>query len=149
LYWLRNETTQNGVLFDRLITEEPTFRNYLARAERRGQSRDYAGSLADQLVAARLAGPAAWVAIDRPVTGGWCYYEIKIKWAYDLGRQADRPRGEYQILLEWADQRKAAGVGVSDLIRGMALYRLERFADAVKELESFTIEQEGRNAEEV
>ncbi|MGH7202402.1 MAG: WD40 repeat domain-containing protein, partial [Planctomycetaceae bacterium] len=69
-YWLRRKVIENGVLHDRLIAAEPTFGHYLLRAQHRGKNGNYAGSLADQLEAARFAGPAAWSAVQ-PAIQEW------------------------------------------------------------------------------
>ena len=117
LYWLRNECRRNAALLDRLIAEEPVFRNYIDRAEHRRTLGDIVGSLNDQLEARSIAGPAAW----RSISGSS---------AIEMAFQPGRPRSDYELLLQWLDRRRADGVhGEQDILRGLVLYRLERFAD--------------------
>ncbi len=57
--------------------------------------------------------------------------------AFPLALQQDRPAHEYHQLLTWMDQRRDAGLTDRDTLRALALYRLGRFAEAVKLLESY------------
>ncbi len=149
LYWLRNASSQSKVLvlLDRLIAQEPTFRNYVARARRRHGSKDYVGSLSDWLAAEKLSRSAARAEIGFDANA-----------AFSLVLQANRPRSEYDILLAWSDRRlseKTVGFRsqresyVFPLVRGLALFRLDRFADTVKQLQAFKIGKDGEYAEAV
>jgi serine/threonine protein kinase/tetratricopeptide (TPR) repeat protein len=135
LYWLRTEAerttdaARKRSLLDRLIAEEPSFRNYLLRARQRSESGDRAGSLADQLEAARLAGSSAWPMIDQ--------FD-----AFPLALQQDRPVHEYHQLLTWMDQRRDAGLSDRDTLRALVLYRLGRFDEAAKLMESYKLGME-------
>jgi hypothetical protein len=164
LYWLRNRATQAETLLDRLIAAEPTFRNFLLRATYRAKNGDHIGSLADQLEAGKLAPTGLAEIMHKTTVEGQIAYlthfglgPVDLR-AYHLAYEADRPNRDYQILLEWAELRIAAVRFTSfedlryhslEAIRGMALYRLGRFAEAEKQLEPFQIGEEGENATEV
>ena len=123
LYWLRKQDIKNNEkLLSRLITEEPTAENYLARAEYWGSPfmKKYELALRDMLIADELRLKAGASMSERDTTTS----DAKEILATSYGT-----RESYELALKWLDTRPPA----NDLIelRGLAMYRLGRTQEAL------------------
>jgi serine/threonine protein kinase len=143
LYWLRREIKDtlpvNLSLYDRLIAAEPTWPNYVQRADANAKLQHWDQAIRDELEATRLAGERYWL---RELPPDWWQRGAQ------LVKAPDRPREHYELVLRWAEAALREGVGGEPVwdeklqtnvlggtvIVGFAQYRLGRYADALATL---------------
>lgn len=144
LYWLRKEIKDVESkdpaaalpLLDRLVAAEPTWTHYSQRAVVHAALEHWYSAIRDELEAARLTGERYWL-------GGSGYSGWLV--GARIVQAPGRPHEEYQRALLWVEVRIRAGVAdeqpgpgpgahytrKSNVIRGLALYRLGRYAEAL------------------
>jgi hypothetical protein len=140
-FWLRaavrNALSPDRKNLDRLVNDDPTFENYVLRSRVRnhpspGLPSDHLGCLSDELAAERLAGRFAWYFVldSRDST-----FPARLPSELEVAVRTERPSSEYELVVAWSDRWIASGRS-ANLARGLALYRLDRLEEAVKQLEN-------------
>jgi serine/threonine protein kinase len=133
LFWLRSECDYflaKNSLLDRLVKEEPTFKNYVRRSWGRSLHGDHLGCLSDELAAVRLGGPLAWHFLLRNLA---LEHQARPPSELAVAVGLHRPRSDYELVIAWSDSWIESGRS-ANLARGLALYRLNRFEAAMEQL---------------
>jgi serine/threonine protein kinase len=146
LYWVREEYNASSneasalKLLDRLIAAEPTAEHYRMRANHHAHgTKKFDQAIRDELTAERLEIEANGRPDPRVPISPHSGYA-----AEEIIYHPDRPREHYELALKWFESRARPQDFLVE--RGIALFRLGHFEDALNLLERSALDRFGQVA---